>query len=94
MDAMAVCVVNRELARAGLPHKARYAEAEDETVDDEIEITLAGQKTPVAIQVALYAGGYCVNVYEFENGELVSMVDRGTYRTVAKAARIAAKELV
>ena len=57
--------------------------ADDETVDDEYK--MIGDNR-FAVQVAHYAGGYCVNEYWHDDkGDLTAMCDRGIFRHKAEA---------
>jgi hypothetical protein len=70
-------------AAAGLT--ARLVETSDPDVeDDQIEIFRGDDDTRVTIQIALIGGGYFVNEY-FSEGETLSMISRGEFRSLRKA---------
>jgi hypothetical protein len=61
--------LNRQLIAVNPQYSARFVPAPDESVDDEIEILLAGAKTRWGIQIG--DGDFVVNEYRFDaNGEL------------------------
>lgn len=60
-----LAVVNGILAKSDPALEARYVPAEDESVDAEIEIFRAGEKTPIAIQLCLY-GEFSTNRYFYD----------------------------
>jgi hypothetical protein len=65
----AMDLLNRQLSAVNPQYSARFVPAPDESVDDEIQILLAGAKTRWAIQIG--DGDFVVNEYGFDaNGEL------------------------
>ena len=66
---MPISGLNRQLSAVNPQYSARFVPAPDESVDDEIEILLAGAKTRWGIQIG--DGDFVVNEYGFDpNGEL------------------------
>jgi len=79
--------INLGFKKCDLPYKAVHVPAEDESVDDMIEITTMGVPTSLSLQI-----GYdylAVNQYGYENGELAWMKDVGMFKRDEAAAAIA-----
>ena len=80
-----VALVNAALRAAGLEHRARYASAEDGTVDDEIELVEVEDGVPVGIQLS--DGRFAVNRYERDDdGEVEAVTEEGLFGTLGGAA--------
>ena len=64
-----------------------FIPAEDESVDPSWDMkTPTYQNTNLSIQDGRsYGGGFSVNEYQYENGDLVSMVSRGEFRSLKSA---------
>jgi hypothetical protein len=77
--------VNALLAAVNSAYSAELIPAPDDTVDAEIVVKLAGQRTRWAIQFG-DAGHYFVNEYDFDaTGEVDSCTNHGMFGTLRGA---------
>ncbi len=82
---MNLALISQQLATLNPGYSAKLVEAEDGTVDSEIQVLLHGQATRWAIQIGLH-NDFFVNEYGFENGELDSVTHRGMFPNLERAA--------
>jgi len=74
--------INRQLAELHPQYAARFVEAEDCTVDDELAIDFAGSETGWHLQIG--SGYFCVNQMTGE-GDGTVLIGHGSYRTFKPA---------
>jgi hypothetical protein len=65
--------LNDGLARAGLAYRARFVPANDESVDDELVLDLAGGPTTLSLQVGY--GSIALNEAIFNNGRIAAVAN-------------------
>jgi len=81
--AMNMGYVNAQLGSVNPAYSARFEDAPDPSVDDEIQIYFAGTKSRWSIQIG--AGYYAVNEIGFKDGEIEWLKDHGMFPNLKRA---------
>jgi hypothetical protein len=81
--AMNMGYVNAQLGSVNPAYSARFEDARDPSVDDEIQIYFAGTKSRWSIQIG--AGYYAVNEIGFKDGEIEWLKDHGMFPNLKRA---------
>jgi hypothetical protein len=72
--AMNIGYVNAQLGSVNPAYSARFKDAPDPSVDDEIQIYFAGARSRWSIQIG--AGYYAVNEIGFKDGEIEWLLEQ------------------